>query len=90
MLVRSSNLALRFYEKDGWTKEHIEFFLVEGEVLEQKSMFCSDYYIVSVGSTVDFRKLRSLVSRVDRAFDDNPNESDNDFMKKHLWNTIND
>lgn len=87
-VIRSSNLCLRFYIKDGWTKEELEECLINGSV-EKSAYFDKDephfrYLVYSINSKVDIPKLISKMERLDRAFDDYPNQSDEDFMRNHI------
>ena len=56
MIVRLSSLAARFYVKDGWSTEILNNYLVEGKFVENK-LFEETYYILSVGSKYDVKKL---------------------------------
>lgn len=86
MIIRSSNLALRFYESDGWTKELLESMLTCGDLIEQEIGLSDEkYFILSVGSRFDIEKLLSVYTKLVRAFDDYPNESDKSFMLRHMW-----
>ena len=80
MRVSSSNLALRFYLKDGWDKKTLDSLVVCGKIIK-----CSGwekdlkqglaYYLPEIGTKLDIDRLMSLVTKVHRAFDDYPQES---------------
>ena len=87
--IKSSSLALRFYVKDGWTKEELDSCCIQGEV---KLSFIDDsieyqYYILDhlQNSRFDVDKLMEKMSVLVRAFDDRPNETDGEFIKKFNW-----
>jgi len=85
-VVRSSNLALRFYVSDGWTKEELMELLVgdTGDFLI-RPMDPEPYYILTVGSRLDPEKLLAKTSKLVRAFNDHPWQSDLQFMMKYNW-----
>lgn len=87
-IIRSSNLNLRFYLKDGWTPELLKLFLKKGSI-EHSAHFDSDhienrYYTLSAGTEIDFTKLSQLDIKVERTFDDFPSESDESFIKRMI------
>jgi hypothetical protein len=79
--VSSSNLALRFYKGDGWTRECLEKYLTRGKLLDTAETHGdkpeSAYFILDVGAALDMPKLYAeQVSEVHRAFNDHPQMSD--------------
>jgi hypothetical protein len=85
--IHSSNLALRFYLHDGWTKEELDSFCIRGEVNcfhpgDHEPYFVLDH---TKRSAFDIPKLYEKCSKLYRAFDDYPNESDVQFMKRFNW-----
>jgi hypothetical protein len=87
-IVRSSNLALRFYQNDGWTKEVLEKYLIKGSFLDSKERFgdTNPYFVLNVGSQLDMKRLyEEQVSSVQRAFDDYPHQTDLGFMERFNW-----
>ena len=87
-IIRSSNLKLRFYLKDGWTPDLLKSFLKKGSI-EHSTHFDEDplehrYYTLTSSSEIDFEKLSKLNIKVKRAFDDFPSESDESFIKRML------
>lgn len=89
--VSSSNLALRFYKGDGWTREVLEKYLIKGKILDTQFSHHQDppesaYFILEVGAKLDMPRLYDeQVSEVYRAFNDNPALSDLQFMEHHNW-----
>jgi len=88
--VSSSNLALRFYKSDGWTREDIEPYLLNG-VLEDTSEVHGDspewaYYRLEVYSKLNMKKFyKEKVSEVYRMYDDYPNMTDLEFLESKNW-----
>lgn len=89
--VSSSNLALRFYKFDGWTRECLEKYLMKGELYDTEFTHHKDirenaYYILRPGSALDMaRLLNEQVSEVHRTFNDNPSDTDLQFMERFNW-----
>ena len=87
--MHSSNLALRFYIREGWTKELLETFVTKGKVAhcsgfetEREDM---KYYLPGAYTTMDVDRLMEHVGEVKRRFDDFPEETDREFIKRMLW-----
>jgi hypothetical protein len=88
--VCSSNLSLRFYKEDGWTRECLEKYLIRGEISDTEITHGDDpefaYYILKTNSKLDMKRLyEEQVGRVDRAFDDYPTMTDLQFMESKNW-----
>lgn len=86
--IRSSNLMLRFYVSDGWTKEELEECtihraLIKGSVSIKHPEDKDPYFTIDDDSHWNYEKLLSKCSKLHRAFDDYPHESDLEFMRKH-------
>lgn len=85
-VIHSSNLALRFYERDGWSKVELDEVCIRGEVKcfhhDPDRYFILDYHR---GSIFDIPKLLEKASKVVRTFDDYPDESDESFCKRFNW-----
>lgn len=90
-VVHSSNLALRFYRSEGWTLEILNKYLTKGKFADthlshHKDPLEHSYFILEVRSTLDIAKLyEEQVSRVVRAFDDYPYDTDVEFMERFNW-----
>lgn len=96
MVIRSSNLALRFYASDGWTKELMLSLILDEFRHDAKSFLVDtrerednedDYYFLFKPDSfykIDFDKLLTLKTKLYRAFDDYPNQTDEEFMLAHL------
>lgn len=90
-VVHTSNLALRFYKSDGWTRECLEQYLVSGEIKDTQGLPHLDsvetaYFILSPYSRLDILRLyEDQVSRVVRTFNDNPELSDVQLMETKNW-----
>jgi len=88
--VSSSNLALRFYLKDGWDKEVLDSLVISGKFVkcshwEEDLKLGLAYYLPEVGTKLDIDKLMNLITKVDRRFDDYPHETDREFIERMLW-----
>lgn len=94
MVIRSSNLCLRFYRRDGWSKELMEV-LIKPQFRSKVTIAdsqdkgddetCSYFVITAFGKdVVDMDLLLKLKTELIRAFDDYPDQSDEDFMRSHL------
>lgn len=56
LMIKSSHLSLRFYKKDGWTKELLEVYLTKGSVKDQMpNREVWDYYFID--GSLDMEKL---------------------------------
>jgi len=92
MTISSSNLCLRFYVRDGWTKNHMN------EIFGDKWRYSTgygeedDWYWYFAPSVdireidVDWQFLYELKGgdKVMRAFDDYPHESDEQYMERMI------
>jgi len=86
-VVRSSNLALRFYKRDGWLRETLEVYLIQGRILDTQDLHGDSvddaYFIFDRGSKVDMKSLYlAEVSEVERRFNDYPEETDLEFLER--------
>ena len=85
-VISSSNLALRFYKNDGWTKEELDKYCLIGEVHCRHPLDDNQYFSLNLdkGSHFDCVRLyNEKCSHLIRAFDDYPNQSDVQFMEAH-------
>lgn len=89
--ISSSNLALRFYSADGWTKKELKecirnFGSVEEVDFDSAAIVLCGlaYYRFSNPCDVDLDKLAEKCSILYRAFNDYPDETDKQFMARHL------
>jgi hypothetical protein len=85
MRVSSSNLGLRFYKSDGWSKELLDVigtFMPHPQFDVDETTGFGGYWI-PIGE-VDIDKLMGIVTNVSRAFDDCPKESDREFVERML------
>lgn len=88
--VKSSNLALRFYKHDLWTRECLEKYIVRGELLDTEIDHNDKpeiaYFLLRAGGAFDCKRLlEEEVSKVIRTFDDNPNQTDLQFLEYYNW-----
>ena len=84
--VSSSNLNLRFYKSDGWTREDIEPYLVKGYLNDSAEMFGDRedlaYYVLGMNTRLVMKRFyEEKVGEVFRAFDDYPNWTDLEFLE---------
>lgn len=72
---------------DGWTKEELDSFCIQGEVKCYHPHDKDPYFVLAYekGSQFDAKKLYEKCSVLYRAFDDYPNETDLEFIKRHNW-----
>ena len=83
-VIRSSNLALRFYISDGWTKKELDKLCSKGEV---KCFFPADldtYFTLTQGSRFNTTLLLDSCSTLVRTFNDYPSESDREFIERMM------
>lgn len=90
MVVHSSNLALRFYAKDGWTQPILDVLTIRGKVRphpgfeEDEKSGWGGYYLPDLGTEMNIPLLMQLVTKVHRRFDDYPEESDESFIRRMI------
>jgi hypothetical protein len=82
-IIRSSNLSLRFYYSDGWTKEELDLLCEKGQVYCSFPEDKNPYMTLYPGSLFNCEKLLAACSKVHRMFDDKPNQTDLEFLKEH-------
>lgn len=88
-VVRSSNISLRFYKKDGWLRDTLELYLEDGKIIDSEICFGDapeeSYFVFEPGSTVDVKGLFfTEILEVQRTFDDKPEESDLEFCQRMI------
>jgi len=84
--IKSSNLALRFYIRDGWSKEELDKCFTKGGVVNAHPQDTDPYYVPDVGSHFDTKELIKRMSTLHRRFDDHPADTDAEFMVRLNWN----
>lgn len=89
MRVVTTNLAIRFYAEDGWTLEDL-LPLICNVVRVNESCFLyfddgRPYWVPAVGVNVNIPKLLTLVTKVDRTFNDFPGETDERHLERFNW-----
>lgn len=82
--IRAGNLTLRFYAREGWTKEALDALCLRGEVRCHSPNDEDPYYTLAreQGSRFDCERLLECCSSLHRAFDDYPNESDLEYLER--------
>lgn len=85
--IHSSNLALRFYMSDGWTKEELDLLCTKGEVLNNHPKDKDPYFVLNheKGSCFDAVKLYEKCSILVRTYNDYPHETDIQFIERYNW-----
>lgn len=88
-IVRSSNLSLRFYKRDGWLKDTLDLYMEDGKIIDSEIYFGDSpeesYFVFELGSIIDIKTLfHTEIGEVQRTFDDKPEESDLDFCKRMI------
>ena len=91
--VHSSNLCLRFYKRDGWVRSDLFKYLLDGDTYvihdseydHRNDPHDEAYFSYGVGVDVDLRALYdNEVGDVVRAFDDYPEETNLEFMRRMI------
>jgi hypothetical protein len=80
--IYASNLMLRFYEKDGWTKSELDSCCLVGSV---KCFFPKDpepYFTLDQGSSFNITKLYEHCSHLFRSYKDHEKESDIQYLER--------
>lgn len=82
-VIRTSNLALRFYVRDGWTKEELDAVCTVGSVHCAHPNDEFPYFTLNYGehSRFDCKKLLALADGVERRYDDRPGDTDLEFLE---------
>lgn len=88
--VHSSHLALRFYKRDGWTKDLIQKYLKWGEIKDTAETHGDSaelaYLFVDVGGQLEMKKFYDeQVSSVHRWHGHYENETDLQFLEDYNW-----
>lgn len=85
--IRMSNLAMRFYIHDGWTKEELDGLCIRGEVKCFHPQDIRPYFTLdhNLASQFDAEKLLAKTSKIVRAFSDQNQYSDLDLIKRYNW-----
>jgi len=85
--IRLSNLAMRFYLKDGWKKKELENLLDKGRVLDplpkDKDM---GYFLLEVGASFKIKELAEKISEVRHTFESHKGESLEEIINHFNWN----
>ena len=69
-IARTSNLAMRFYELDGWTKDELDSLCTSGSFSCKFPDDQDKYWILDTGSAYDVDKMMEAISEVQFAFKD--------------------
>ena len=64
MIVRTSNLNLRFYVDDGWTREILNSCMKVGVVEMPFPFDEKPYFVIPIGNQVSIGKLADIVTAV--------------------------
>ena len=65
----ASSLAMRFYVRDGWTKEELDLCCVRGEFKIHFPKDTDQYYTLTAYSSYDVDKLVNKISEINNPFD---------------------
>lgn len=86
-LIHSSNLALRFYVSEGWTKAELDKYCIRGEVHMAHPDDRDPYFTLdhNKNSAFDAVMLYSKSGGLVRIFNDYPHESDIQFIERMNW-----
>jgi len=83
--ANASNLAMRFYVSDGWTKAELDACCVRGEFNIHFPEDVDQYYSLDVVSSYDVDKLLPLISGIRRAFADQYDKTDRELLVAMNW-----
>ena len=84
-IARTSNLALRFYEQDGWTEEELNSLCVKGSF---HCPFPSDeykYWLLEVGSQYDVNKMMQAISHIKCTFPEQEKLTKFELLNEMNW-----
>lgn len=92
MRVLTSNLAIRFYESDGWTEEVLNTCVKTSNHLRPFRYFPDNigesniaYWVPEVGTRLDFDLLMPKITKVVRMYNDNPHLADRQHLERFNW-----
>ena len=85
-VIRTSSLAARFYISDGWTREELEEIAPGAKVIDKFAGKPMGYFVYDLYDVykVNLDKLMERCERVERLFNDYPEMSDRDFIRRYL------
>lgn len=89
--VVTSSLSIRFYRKDGWTLDTLVRYVRSGGIVDTSlpphlDKIEESYFIPSPYCKLDIDRLyENEVSFVQRSFDDHPQYSDLEILRKFAW-----
>jgi hypothetical protein len=87
MRVDVTNLAMRFYKRQGWKEETLRGLVVKFLHHEPFKYFddVDAYWVPDVGTRLDMDKLMTLVTEVHQAFPDHPSWTDRQVLESKNW-----
>ena len=88
--VHTSNLALRFYKNNGWTKEELEQYIISGSIDDTELLHGDKnewaYLRPSAGTKMDLKRLfEEKVSAINRFHTDKNNLNDLEYLESFNW-----
>lgn len=84
-VAHTSNLAMRFYVRDGWTKGELDECIVRGEFIIAHPEDTNPYYSIGPHDSYDSKKLLEKISKIKRGFDDQNQYSDYELLEHMNW-----
>jgi len=81
----ASNLAMRFYISDGWTKEELDECCVQGCFDNNWPDDANPYYILNRQGSYDVEKLLAKISKIRRAFPEQHDLTDRELLEQQNW-----
>lgn len=86
-VAKTSNLTIRFYCHDGWTKEELDACCDKGEVYCAHPSDVHPYWTLDhrQGSRFNPDKLLKKLERIDRRFDDQNVFTDKELIEHFNW-----
>ena len=83
-IAHTSNLAMRFYVSDGWTKEELDACIVRGEFIIAHPEDSRPYFSIAPYDRYDATKLLVKISEIRRGFS-NQNPVDYELLEEMNW-----
>lgn len=84
-IANTSNLAMRFYVKDGWTKTELDACCHKGEFNIHFPGDVDRYYSLDIGGSYDVDKLLPLISNIERRFKEQSERTDRQLLEDMNW-----
>ena len=84
-VANTSNLAMRFYVRDGWGKAELDACCTRGEFNIHFPEDVEQYYSLDIGGSYDVDKLLPLISEIERRFSEQHQKTDRQLLEAMNW-----